>query len=61
MNEQAVLRRQLARGEVEKFFAQLAPTAIALANKMARIVWAMIPHRLGHDGEWRDLPAPTKA
>ncbi len=33
-NEKPVLRRQLRRSEVEKFFAKLAPTRIGIGNSL---------------------------
>jgi transposase len=48
-NEQPVLRRQLRRGEVEKFFATLAPTRIGLEACGASHHWARVLHGLGHD------------
>jgi len=48
-NEQPVLRRQLRRGEVEKFFATLAPTRIGLEACGASHHWARVLRGLGHD------------
>ena len=46
--EQPVLRRQLRRREVEKFFAKLAPTRIALEACGASHHWARVLRGLGH-------------
>ena len=48
-NEQAVLRRQLRRSEVEKFFAQLAPTRIGVEACGASHHWARVLRGLGHE------------
>src|SRR5260221_9567919 len=48
-NEQPVLRRQLRRGEVEKFFAELAPTRIGLEACGASHHWARVLRGLGHE------------
>jgi transposase len=47
--EQPVLRRQLRRREVEKFFAKLAPTRIALEACGASHHWARVLRGLGHE------------
>jgi hypothetical protein len=38
-NEQPVLRRQIRRSEVEKFFAELAPTRIGIEARGASHHW----------------------
>jgi transposase len=48
-NEQPVLRRQLRRSEVEKFFAKLAPSRIGLEACGASHYWARVLHSLGHE------------
>ena len=48
-NEQAVLRRQVRRGEVEKFFTQLAPTRTGTEACGASHHWARHPRGLGHE------------
>jgi transposase len=48
-NEQPVLRRQLRRSEVEKFFAKLAPTRIGLEACGASHHWARVLRGLGHE------------
>src|SRR5882724_10176109 len=48
-NEQPVLRRQIRRSEVEKFFAKLAPTRIGLEACGASHHWARVLRRLGHE------------
>ena len=48
-NEQPVLRRQIRRGEVEKFFAKLAPTRIGLEACGASHHWARVLRSLGHE------------
>jgi transposase len=48
-SERAVLRRQLSRGQVEKFFAGLPPTAIGLEACGASHYWARVLGELGHD------------
>ena len=47
-NEQPVLRRQLRRSEVEKFFAKLAASRIGLEACGASHYWARILRSLGH-------------
>lgn len=47
--EQPVLRRQLRRGEVEKFFGKLPPTRIGLEACGAAHHWARVLRRLGHE------------
>jgi transposase len=47
-NEMVVLRRQLRRSEVEKFFAKLAPARIAIEACGASHHWARVLGRLGH-------------
>jgi transposase len=44
-----VLRRQLRRGEVEKFFAKLAPTRIGIEACGASHHWARLLRGLGHE------------
>jgi transposase len=46
--EQPVLRRQLRRGEVVKFFAKLASTSIGLEACGAAHHWARVLRGLGH-------------
>ena len=48
-NEQVVLRRQLRRSEVEKFFAKLAPTRIGVEACGASHHWARVLRGLGHE------------
>jgi transposase len=48
-NEQAVLRRQLRRSAVEKFFAKLAPTRIGIEACGASHHWARRLRGLGHE------------
>jgi transposase len=48
-NEQPVLRRQLRRSEVEKFFAKLAPSRIGLEACGASHYWARVLRGLGHE------------
>lgn len=48
-DEQPVLRRQLRRGEVEKFFAKLAPTRIGIEACGASHHWARLLRGLGHE------------
>jgi len=50
-----VLRRQLRRGEVEKFFARLAPCVVGMEAGSAAHHWARVLMRLGH--EVRLMPA----
>jgi transposase len=47
--EQAVLRRQLRRSEVEKFFAKLAPTRVGLEACGASHHWARVLRGVGHE------------
>lgn len=47
-NEQPVLRRQLRRGEVERFFGKLPATRIGLEACGAAHHWARVLHGLGH-------------
>ena len=47
-NEQPVLRRQIRRGEVEKFFAKLPPTRIGIEACGASHHWARLLRGLGH-------------
>ena len=47
-SERAVLRRQLSRGQVEKFFAGLPPTVIGLEACGASHYWARVLRDLGH-------------
>jgi transposase len=48
-SEKPVLRRQLRRGEVEKFFAKLAPTRIGIEACGASHHWARVLRGLGHE------------
>jgi transposase len=48
-NEQPVLRRQIRRSAVAKFFAQLAPTRMALEACGASHHWARVLRALGHE------------
>jgi transposase len=48
-NEQPVLRRQLRRSEVAKFFAKLPPTRIGIEACGASHHWARVLRRLGHE------------
>ena len=48
-NEQAVVRRQLRRSEMEKFFGKLAPTRIGLEACGASHYWARLLRGLGHE------------
>jgi transposase len=48
-NEQPVLRRQIRRSAVAKFFAQLAPTRMALEACGASHHWARVLRPLGHE------------
>ena len=48
-NEQPVLRRQLRRSEVAKFFAKLAPSRIGLEACGASHYWARVLRGLGHE------------
>jgi transposase len=48
-DEQPVLRRQLPRGQVEKFFAKLPPTRIGLEACGASHHWARVLRGLGHE------------
>src|SRR6266849_5727116 len=48
-NEQPVLRRQLRRSEVEKFFAKLPPTRIGIEACGASHHWARLLRGLGHE------------
>lgn len=48
-NEQAVLRRQLRRSEIEKFFRKLAPTRIGLEACGASHYWARLLRGFGHE------------
>jgi len=47
--EQPVLRRQVRRGEVEKFFAGLSPTRIGLEACGASHHWARVLRAVGHE------------
>ncbi len=47
-SEQPILRRQLRRGEVERFFAKLPPTRIGLEACGAAHHWARVLRALGH-------------
>jgi len=48
-NEQPVLRRQIRRSEMEKFFGKLAPTRIGLEACGASHHWARVLRGLGHE------------
>jgi transposase len=48
-NEQPVLRRQIRRQDVVKFFAKLAPTRIGMEACGASHHWARVLRKLGHD------------
>jgi transposase len=48
-NEQPVLRRQIRRQEVAKFFAKLAPTRIGMEACGASHHWARVLRELGHE------------
>src|SRR6266851_4022689 len=48
-NEKPVLRRQLRRSEVAKFFAKLAPTRIGIEACGASHHWARLLRGLGHE------------
>jgi transposase len=48
-SERAVLRRQLSRGQVEGFFAKLAPTLVGLEACGASHHWARVLRALGHE------------
>jgi len=48
-NEKPVLRRQIRRSEVEKFFAKLAPTQIGIEACGASHHWARLLRGLGHE------------
>ena len=48
-NEQPVLRRQIRRSEVAKFFAKLAPTRIGMEACGASHHWARMLRGLGHE------------
>jgi len=48
-NEVTVLRRQLRRSEMEKFFNKLAPTRIGLEACGASHYWAQLLRGLGHE------------
>ena len=48
-NEQLVLRRQLRRSEMEKFFGRLAPSRIGLEACGASHHWARVMRGLGHE------------
>jgi transposase len=47
-NEKPVLRRQLRRGDVEKFFAKLPPTRIGIEACGASHHWARLLRGLAH-------------
>lgn len=47
-SEHAVLRRQLSRAQVERFFAGLAPTVVGLEACGASHYWARVLIALGH-------------
>ena len=48
-NERVRLRQQVRRGEMEKFFAKLAPTRIGLEACGASHHWARVLRALGHE------------
>jgi transposase len=48
-HERPVLRRQLRRGQMEKFFAKLPPTRIGLEACGASHHWARVLRDLGHE------------
>ena len=48
-NEQTVIRRQLRRGEMRKFFNRLGPTRIGLEACGASHYWARLLRGLGHE------------
>ena len=48
-NEQTVVRRQIRRSEMGKFFKMLAPTRIGLEACGASHYWARLLHGLGHE------------
>jgi transposase len=48
-HERPVLRRQLRRGQIEKFFAKLPPTRIGLEACGASHHWARVLRDLGHE------------
>jgi transposase len=48
-SERAVVRRQLSRGQVQKFFAGLAPTVVGLEACGASHYWARVLGELGHE------------
>ena len=50
-----VLRRQLRRGQVEKFFSELAPAIVGLEACGGAHHWARMLERLGHEA--RLMPA----
>jgi transposase len=52
---QVVLRRQLRRGQVERFFAALAPCVVGMEACGGAHYWARVVRRLGH--EVRLMPA----
>lgn len=47
--ERVGLCRQLGRGQVEKFFAALAPTVVGLEACGASHYWARVLRELGHE------------
>lgn len=47
-SEEPVLRRQLRRGEMKRFFGKLAPTRIGLEACGAAHYWARTLRGLGH-------------
>src|SRR5712691_8935983 len=48
-NEQPVLRRQVRRREMERFFAKMPPTRIGIEACGAAHHWARVLRRLGHE------------
>ena len=48
-SEQVVERRQLSRGQVEKYFASLSPTVVGLEACGASHHWARVLRELGHE------------
>ena len=48
-SEDVALSRQLSRGQVEKYFAALAPTVVGLEACGASHYWARVLRELGHE------------
>jgi transposase len=57
--EKVVVRRQLRRGQVMKFFAALAPCLVGMEACATAHYWARELTKLGH--EVRLMPAPSRA